>query len=315
MQDLNDLYLFAAVVTHQGFSPASRALTIPKSKLSKHVARLEERLGVRLIERSTRKFRVTDIGEEFYRHCESVLAGVEAAQAVVARARAEPHGTVRLSAPYDIAQNILSRVLPEFMTAYPLVKVQLNVTNRPVDLIEERVDIALRVRTRLDTDPTLTMKVLGHSATVLVASPAFVARHGPITIDNLGRLPTLTLREQAQKEIWPLTGPDGVQVDVVSEPRLSSGDFQVLKSAAIAGLGVTLLPDRMCYQAIESGELVHVLPEWNQPGGIFHLVFTTRQGLMPAVRALIDHLGRAIPAVMRQCNEELGVPEERRLAS
>jgi DNA-binding transcriptional LysR family regulator len=315
MQDLNDLYLFAAVVTHQGFSPASRALTIPKSKLSKHVARLEERLGVRLIERSTRKFRVTDIGEEFYRHCESVLAGVEAAQAVVARARAEPHGTVRLSAPYDIAQNILSRVLPEFMAAYPLVKVQLNVTNRPVDLIEERVDIALRVRTRLDTDPTLTMKVLGHSAKVLVASPDFVRGNGPITIDTLGRMPTLTLREQVQKDTWLLTGPGGAKAEVVSEPRLCSGDFEVLRSAAIAGLGVTMLPDRMCYQAIEAGELVQVLPEWSEPGGIFHLVFTTRQGLLPAVRALIDHLGRTIPGVLRQCNEELGVPEERRLAS
>ncbi|MBN8944249.1 MAG: LysR family transcriptional regulator [Rhizobiales bacterium] len=309
MQDLNDLYLFAAVVQHKGFSPAGRVLGIPKSKLSKHVARLEARLGVRLIERSTRRFQVTDLGQEFYEQCQQVLAGVEVAEALVAKARAEPRGVVRLACPPDIAQGLMARMMPAFLKRYPEVRVQMLVSNRRVDLIEERVDIALRVRTRLDTDPNLTMRVLGQSRLVLVASPDFIARHGGgIGIDSLGGLPTLTSTEQVLQDIWHLTGPDGRTVQVEHEPRVSSSSFMVLKHAAIDGIGVALLPEQVADDAINAGTLIRILPEWTAPLGTIHLVFTTRQGLLPAVRALIDHIVREYPRLMRECTETLQMP-------
>ncbi|WP_170181763.1 LysR family transcriptional regulator [Phreatobacter stygius] len=306
MQDLNDLYLFAAVVQHKGFSPAGRALDIPKSKLSKHVARLEQRLGVRLIERSTRRFRVTDIGQEFYQQCQSVLAGVEVAEALVAKARAEPRGIVRLACPPDIAQSLMARILPAFLKRFAEVKVQMLVANRPVDLIEERVDVALRVRTRLDTDPNLTMRILGQSRQVLVASPDFIARHGGhIGVETLGLVPTLSSTEQFVQDTWHLTDPDGRKVEVAHEPRLSGSSFAMLKQAAIEGLGVALLPEQVADDAIDAGALVLVLPGWTAPMGTIHLVFTTRQGLLPAVRALIDHIVKEYPRMMKECTEAL----------
>lgn len=304
MLDLNDLSLFAAVVKHQGFSPAARALQMPKSKLSKHVARLEERLGVRLIERSTRRFRVTETGEEVYQQCQAMLAGAEAAEAAALRARAEPSGVVRIACPPDFGYNLMAIILPTFMKRYPAVRVQLNVSNRRVDLIEERVDIALRVRTRLDTEPDLTMRVLGQSRSVLVASPAFVqAREGDIDIERLGSLPTLTHAEGVLQDRWQLIGPDGGTREIVHEPVLACSDFTILRNAALAGLGVALLPDQVCGDALEEDRLVHVLPEWTAPFGTIHMVFGTRRGLLPAVRALIDHIVAEYPRVMSECAE------------
>ena len=300
MQDLNDLYLFAAVVRHGGFSPASRGLGLPKSKLSKHVARLEQRLGVRLIERSTRRFRVTDLGQEFYEQCQSVVASAEAAEALVARARAEPRGLVRLSCPPGIADGVMAAILPPFLERFPEVRVQMLVSNRAVDLIEERVDVALRVRTRLDSDPGLTMRVLGHSKAVLVAAPAFVAAHGGrIDIETLGDLPTLSMNEQAAEDVWQLTEPAGRTVDVRHRPRLASGSFYVLLQAALDGIGIALLPEQVPGEALARGELVQLLPEWATPIGTSHLVFTTRRGLLPAVRALIDHIATEYPRFIR----------------
>lgn len=304
MLDLNDLALFAAVVKHRGFSPAARALSLPKSRLSKHVARLEARLGVRLIERSTRRFRITETGEEVYQQCQAMLAGAEAAEAAAARARAEPSGVVRVACPPDFGHNLMAVILPEFMTRHPGVTVHLNVSNRRVDLIEERVDIALRVRTRLDTEPDLTVRILGQSRSYLVASPDFVVRHGgAIDIDRLGSLPTLTHAEGALRDRWELTGPNGETRDLVHQPVLACGDFIVLRHAALAGLGVALLPDQVCHAELDGGRLVRLLPDWTTPFGTIHMVFGPRRGLLPAVRALIDHIVAEYPRVIRGCTE------------
>ena len=130
MQDLNDLYFFAAVVEHGGFSAAGRALGVPKSRLSKRIAQLEERLGVRLLQRTTRRFVVTEVGERFYGHCRAVLEEAQAAQDAVEELRAEPRGVVRLSCPVSIAQTVLSHILPEFMQLYPKVQVRVLSSNR-----------------------------------------------------------------------------------------------------------------------------------------------------------------------------------------
>lgn len=304
MQDLNDLYLFAAVARHGGFSPASRALGLPKSKLSKHVSRLEQRLGVRLIERSTRRFRVTDLGQEFYEQCQSVVASAEAAEALVARARAEPRGLVRFACPPGVADGVIAAILPPFLKRFPEVRVQMLVSNRAVDLIEERIDLALRVRTRLDSDPGLTMRVLGQSRAVLVATPGFLAEHGGrVDVETLGGLPTLSMNEQASEDVWRLTDPAGRTIDIKHRPRLTSGSFDVLWRAALDGLGIALLPEQVASEALTAGRLVQLLPEWAAPIGTSHLVFTTRRGLLPAVRALIDHIAAEYPRFTQACED------------
>jgi DNA-binding transcriptional LysR family regulator len=158
--DLNDYVTFAEVVAHGGFTAAGRALREPKSKLSRRVSALEARLGVRLIERSSRRFRVTEVGQTFYERCRAMMLEAERAEALVAEAQAEPHGRIRMSCPRNLVK-FASGIVRGFLDRYPKVQLQLVASDRAVDLIEERVDVALRVRHELTSDASLTMRSLG----------------------------------------------------------------------------------------------------------------------------------------------------------
>lgn len=295
MLDLNDLYFFAGVVKHGGFSPASRALGVAKSRLSKHVARLELRLGVRLIERTTRRFQVTEPGEILFEQANAVVASADAAENLMASARSEPRGLVRVSCPPGLARH-LEAVLPGFLQSYPHVRVHVTVVNRQVDLIDERIHVAVRVRAKLDTDPLFTVRVLGSVRSVLVASPAFLSGVGrDLDIEDLGSVDTLVHSDLGGSSLMHLVGPEGRIVDITHEPRLSFGDFDVLRRLAVDGMGVALLPKDFCKDELETGALVRVLPAWSTPEAIVHAIFTTRQGLPPAVRAFLDRLARDFP--------------------
>jgi DNA-binding transcriptional LysR family regulator len=289
--DLNDLAYFAEVVAHGGFAAAGRALREPKSKLSRRIAALEERLGLRLIERSSRRFRVTDTGQAFYERCRAMLTEAEQAEALVAQAQAEPHGRVRFSCPTGMVEPI-SGLIAAFLAKYPKVRLQLVATDRAVDLIEERIDLALRVRAALTSDAALTMRSLGQSTRILVSSPQLASQVA--SADQLATLPALSTDDGADTVDWQLE-TDGQSRVVRIEPRLGCADMVAMRDAAIAGLGVAILPDHVCREALISGRLVRVLPAWRGQRGIVHLVFTTRRGLPPAVRALIDHLAAGFP--------------------
>ncbi|MHB1271296.1 MAG: LysR substrate-binding domain-containing protein [Rhodanobacter sp.] len=297
LQDLNDLYFYAAVVEHAGFSAAGRALGVPKSRLSKRVARLEERLGVRLLQRTTRRFVVTGVGERFYVHCRAVLEEARAAQDAVDELRAEPRGVVRLSCPVSLAQTVLAHVLPDFLAQYPKMQVRVLASNRRVDVIGEGYDLAIRVRTRLDDDGNLVIRTFGQSRTLLVASPDLLnARGRPANPDELAKLPALSMREHEGAQVWELIGADGEQVNVEVSARLISGDFAVLLESARRGMGVALLPEFVCAPAITRGELEVVLPDWSVPEGTMHFVYPSRRGMLPGVRALVDFLAERLPA-------------------
>ncbi len=290
--DLNDYAYFAEVVAHGGFAAAGRALREPKSKLSRRVAGLEERLGLRLIERSSRRFRVTDTGQAFYERCRAMLAEAEQAEALVVQAQAEPHGRIRFSCPTGMLEPIAG-LISSFLARYPKVRLQLVATDRPVDLIAERVDLALRVRASLTSDAALTMRSLGRSTRIVVASPQLANRIR--TIEQLAELPALATNDAADDLEWYLETETGRSHVVRVAPRLGCEDMAAVRNAAIEGLGVAILPDHVCFEALEAGRLVRVLPEWRGVQGIVHLVFTTRRGLPPAVRALIDHLAAGFP--------------------
>ena len=298
MHDLNELYFFHAVVAYQGYSAAARHTGVPKSTLSKRIARLEDRLQVRLLERSTRRVRTTDVGREFFEHCEAMLAAAEAAEAAAAQAHAEPHGLVRVSCPQGLIQDLMADLLPRFLKRYPQVRVQWKVINRRADFIEDHVDIALRARIKVDADNSLIVRPLGRSRLVLAMSPDLLSRCvGPLTVGQLAELPTLSMAEDSDDDNWELDGPDETTFVLNHRPRVFCSNFDLLREAAIEGLGVALLPEHICRPCIESGKLVHVLPDWHTQYAIIHAVFTNRKGLLPAVRALIDYLAAEVPRI------------------
>ncbi|WP_395401057.1 LysR substrate-binding domain-containing protein [Pseudoduganella sp. UC29_106] len=279
MHDLNDLYFFHTVVSCNGFAAGARHIGVPKSTLSKRVAQLENRLQVRLLERTTRSMRTTDIGRAFYEHCQAMLAGAEAAEAVAAQSRAEPQGLVRMSCPPGLVQYMMVTLLPGFLARYPKVRIQLKLFHRPADLIEDRVDIALRSRMRLETDPSLIVRQFGRSRPVLVMSPGLLAAgEAPLTVERLTDFPTLSTGEDVEGDCWELEGTDGQVHLVRHHPRLFCSNLDVARASAIAGLGVALLPKRFCWPDFKSGELLHVLPDWSSREFIIHAVFMSRRG-------------------------------------
>lgn len=293
MRDLNDYALFAEVVRHGGFAAAGRALRSPKATISRRIGLLEARLGVRLIERSTRRFRVTEVGEAFYERCRTLVLDAEQAEAVVAEAKAEPHGVVRFSCPTGLVAS-LSATLPAFLARHPKVRLQVLALDRPVDLIAERIDVALRVRTELVTDAALTMRTLGVSHRILVAAPQLLAACAGKDITALQELPTLSSTDEAGEIEWELLGPGGQTRRLRHAPRMTCSDFRALLDAAVAGMGVALVPDHICRSELAAGRLARVFADWRTQAGIVHLVFTTRRGLPPAVRAFIDHVARSL---------------------
>ena len=305
MQDLNDLYYFAAVVDHGGFAAAERALGIPKSRLSRRISALETELGVRLLQRSTRRFAVTDVGTSVHRHAQSMLAEAQAAREAVDRLSAEPRGTIRVSVPVSMAQQQFPKLLPDFMALYPKVRIQLIVGNRRVDVINEGVDVALRVRSKLDDDGSLVMRSFGQIQELLVASPKYLDRMGrPTDPDQLADHVTLSGNEDDARQRWELHGPDDEVRRVELNPRVSGFDFPMLRSLAEQGVGITLLPETLCAEQVRTGSLEVVLPAWRLPQGICHVLFASRRGLLPAVRVLIDFLAEKMPALLEAARLE-----------
>lgn len=294
--DLNDYAFFADVVKHGGFAAAGRALNMPKSKLSRRIAGLEARLGVRLIERSSRRFQVTDLGQSFYARCRAMLEEAAQAEALLVQAQSEPQGRVRFSCPRGMVE-IVSAGVPGFLERYPKVKLQIIATDHAVDLIAERIDVALRVRTELTSDASLTMRTLGRSRRILVASPALANLSCQGGIATLAELPTLASADEAGEISWELSGPGDERRVIRHEPRMSCGDMVAVREAAAAGLGVALLPDHICQEDLRAGRLARAFPGWGGAQGIVHIVFTTRHGLPPAVRAFIDHLAAVFKAL------------------
>lgn len=291
MLDLDDLYLFAKVVEHRGFAAAGRALGIPKSRLSRRIAALEDRLGVRLIQRSTRHFVVTEVGQDFHRHCQAVVAEAEAAREVVERVRAEPQGQVRLSCPTPLLHSHVAALLTSFLAANPRVTLRVEATMRRVDVIEEGFDLALRVRLPPLDDTDLVARPLAPSVQSLVAAPSlFTGRPQPRAPSDLAGFASLALPQPVGEHAWVLHGADSRVETVPHRPRLVTEDLETLRRAALAGLGIVRLPEFLVREDIVRGDLVALLCDWEPPSLLIHAIFPSRRGLVPAVRGLIDHL-------------------------
>ena len=296
MQPLDDFFYFAKVIEHGGYAKASRALSIPKSRLSRHVAALETRLGVRLVNRSTRRFAVTEVGQEVQRHAMAMLAEADAAVDAVEFARAEPGGVVKASCPVALAQTVLAHHLPEFLARYPKIRLMFHATNRRVDVINEGFDVAVRVRTVPTGEDGMVVRTFGSSRSFLIASREYLSERGrPGRPEEISQHATLSFAPETDRQTWELFDAEGISVQIEHTPRLVCHDFPVLRSAVLAGLGIALLPESVVGADVESGKLEQVLPDWTLPLGVFHLVFPTRRGLLPSVRAFIDFLAERMP--------------------
>lgn len=304
MQDLNDMLYFAEVVDRGGFAAAGRSLGVPKSKLSRRVAELEARLGVRLLQRTTRKLSLTEAGEIYHRHSVAMREEADAADEALAQVQSEPRGTIRVACPVTLAQSTVGPLVPLFMERHPQVRIEMQVSNRVVDLVQEGIDVALRVRPTLEDSGSLVVKNLGLTQGLLVASPVQLQRQGrPGGVEDLGHLSTLAMSASDGKSAWHLIGPGGREHDFQHRPLYVADDLMTLKYAVVKGIGMSVLPDYMCRRELRLGELEQVLPEWAPRAGVVHAVFPSRRGLLPAVRRFLDFLGEHVTGEGLSCPE------------
>ncbi|MNK76934.1 HTH-type transcriptional regulator DmlR [compost metagenome] len=292
VEDLNTLYYFTQVVEHHGFAAAGRALDMPKSKLSRRIAELEERLGVRLLHRTSRHCSLTEIGQAYYQRCLAMRVEAESAAELIERNRSEPQGMVRISCPTALLNTWVGPMLTRYMLKYPLVELFIESTNRRVDLIHEGFDIALRVRFPPLENTDMVMKVLGNSTQSVVGSPAFLSRLStPASPADLSGLPSLHWGAAQREYQWELFGADGSTAMIRHAPRMVTDDLLALRHAAVAGIGIVHLPSVVVRDEIAAGQLVELVPGWAPKSGVIHAIFPSRRGLLPSVRTLIDFLG------------------------
>lgn len=293
MLNLNDLTYFVAAVEQGGFAAASRRLGLPKSTISKRVAALEAELSARLIHRTSRSFTLTDLGRDFYEHARAALIEAEAAEQIVRSRQAEPSGKVRITASVPTAQFHLAGHLPALARTWPGLHLQLEVSDRFVDVVQEGYDIAVRDHFGPLPDSGLVQRRVAVDPVVLFASPEYLERCGtPREPRELERHDGLLVAPDAGT--WRLRDEAGRQVEVAPVPRMTANESVVLVHAACAGLGIACLPRKVCGDAPGSGRLVHILPDWSAGSVTTTLVMPHRRGQLPAVRAVVEFLAACL---------------------
>lgn len=286
--DLNDMGVFAKVIDHQGFSAASREIGLPKSNISRRVSRLEEQLGVRLLERTPRQLHLTEIGEIYYQHCKRILQEMECAESTVQQLVEIPRGRLKVNASVASGQHLLSPLVGEYMKQYPEVQVQLYLTNRRVDLIEEGMDIGIRVGVLKDS--SYLAKRLGVAHFKLYASRQYLQEHGtpekPIDLQKHDFLAMEDIESPAQLQLS--NGKESQNVKI--EPRACINDFGSIHSLLLQNLGIAMLPTYFCRGSGIHEKLTCVLPEWSFPPVDFHALYPSVRGTTPKVRTFLDFL-------------------------
>lgn len=288
MHNINAMVIFAKVVQAGGFTAAANALGLPKSNISRHVSRLENELNVRLLERSTRRIRLTEIGEIYYRHCQRVIEEVEQAELSVNQMLEGPRGVLRVSASVTSGQQLLSPILSGFLLKYPDVQLQLELSNRRIDLIEEGFDLAIRIGPLADS--RLVSRYLGKSRLYLYASKQYTERMGePVVPHELTDHQLLLMDEMGLDDTLLLLGPRGEEKLIV-KPYCTVNDFHTLHQLTSDGVGITVLPHYMCNEDIKKRGLLRVLPDWEVPPVDFHALYPSHRGATPKLRTFLDFI-------------------------
>jgi len=284
-QDLNDMMLFMAVIDAGSFTLAADRLNIPKANLSRKVSRLEQQLGVTLLERTTRSQHITEAGSRYLAHCRRIHQEIDLAEASIGQILNELEGQLRVGASVGMGHEIIKPVLGQFMHQHPAINLQMNLVNRRVDLIEEGFDLVIRIG-KLE-DSRLIARHLGKVSRKLYASPQYVKQQGEIkTLKHLEQADHL-LMSTIQGSGRVLVGSGTKRHEFKVEPRLLVDDYLILKQMAIEGLGVATIPDYMCQRALESGQLIQILPKWGMPDVDVYALYPRHRLNIPKVNAFL----------------------------
>ncbi|MEO8707213.1 MAG: LysR family transcriptional regulator [Kofleriaceae bacterium] len=290
--DLNDIVVFTKVVETHSFTGAAEQLGLPKSTVSRKLAQLEERLGVRLVQRTTRKLALTEVGQAYYERCARIVADLAAAEQLVTDMQSTPRGRVRVTAPIDLSSRHLGTIIAEFLAGHADINIELEATDRVVDLIEEGYDVAIRFG--ILPESTLIARKLCSADAMLCAAPSYLARRpGPTTIEDLDAHDRVLFTPSPRIQSWTLES-GGATFEFGRPAHFASNNIGAVRDAALAGAGIALLTDFMVNADISEGSLVQLLPEWRSRAIDIHAVYPARQNLPPRLGLFLDHLAKAL---------------------
>ncbi len=290
--DLNEILVFTRVVETKSFTGAADLLGLPKSTVSRKLAQLEERLGVRLLQRTTRKLALTDAGQAYYERCARIVADAAAAEKLVTDMQAAPRGMLRVTAPVDLSTIYLGAILARFCAAHPEISVELDASDRVVDLIEDGFDVALRFGPLQES--TFAARRLCRIHMQLWASPSYLERRpAPQTADELDEHDRVLFTPVTRMQSWDLTGPNGEVYELARPARFASNNLAAVRAAILEGGGIGLLPDFFVSPEQQQGELVRVLPQWDGRTTEFFAVYPGRQNVPPKLQLFLEHMVRS----------------------
>jgi len=296
MDTLSGLLAFVKTADLGSFVAAGRALEISASAVGKSVARLEQEVGVRLLQRSTRRIQLTDEGRLFHERCRRILDDLDDAQATLSNARETPRGRLRVSAPI-VGHHFLLPVVPSFVARHPEVELDINFTDRNVDLIDEGIDVAIRSGDLPDS--RLVSRPLNHFRLLLCASPDYLARHGtPMVVRDLERHATIRFRHPSSGKLldWPMLEKSAIDSQTRLRTVLACNNMEAVLGATVRGLGIACMPDFLAREMLADGRLVCVLDAQLSAGGRFRALWPSSRHLSPKVRVFVDHLGEQLSA-------------------
>ena len=296
---LTGISAFVHAVEAGSFALAAERMNLTRSAIGKSIARLEERLGTRLFQRTTRAQRLTEDGAAFYSHCVRALAELEAGETALAAARYEPQGRLHVSVPVLFGRQCVAPLLLEMAARYPRLELQISFTDRVVDLVGEGVDLVVRSGRLCDVPTDLVARKLGEQTMVLIAAPEYLARHGtPRCVADLAQHHAVVYASGRRDAPWPLSDPGGTMRDITMKQRLRFDDLETIALAAKAGAGIARLPCWLIADALRSGELVKVLSDTPGPRVEMHLAWRRTRHLPTRMRAAIDLLMARVPSML-----------------
>lgn len=289
MDRWTEIELFVQVAETGSLSRAAELLDLSNASASRHLAALEERLGVRLVERNTRRLYLTDTGQEFFQRARTILADLRDAESTVNAAALNPTGVLRVTASLSFSMHHIAPLLREYTDRYPNVTVHVEAANRYMDIIDNNIDVAIRNR-EYEPDSNITIRRLAGTRRILVAAPAYLSKHGvPREIDNLHRHKILIYTHANNPNELRFTRGDEQQTINV-KGLLESNDGQVLRAAALDGMGILVQPSYIVYDDIVAGRLVPMLDDWDLPRLTVNLAYPSRKHLSAKVRTFIDFM-------------------------
>lgn len=292
LNDLNDMMVFLNVAEQGSFTGAANKIGLPKSNISRKISRLEEKLAVKLIERSTRSLHLTEIGQVYLQHCQRIYEEMQNAHQCVENLAGTPKGKIKLCTSVGAGQGLLAKPLAKFYQQYQEIEIDLKLTNRRVDIVEEGFDVAVRIGE--SPDSSLISKKLATVKLALFASDTYLAKYDKITTpEQIALHQCMFMSSVSAKAVWGFYC-DGKERNISFKPRFSADDFNVLKTMVVNHCGIGLFPDYLCIDELNQGLLTRVLPNWCGRTIDIYAIYPSRKGITPKIRVLLDFLAEQL---------------------